>query len=99
MSDRLKNPAQQIDKLRDSILDTFFQQRQKIGYSLESSLKILRSYNPKRVLKSGYSLVRDETGKIVKSITSVKLSQKLMLELSDGIIEGKVTDVRQQESK
>lgn len=97
MSESLSTPRQKIDQLKTQLSDRVSQLTTRLDESLISSRKILRSYNPKRVLARGYSLVRDESGILLSSVTKIKLTQKLMLELSDGQVDTEVVDVKKHE--
>ena len=46
--------------------------------------KQLLSNDPSLKLKQGYSLVKDENGKIVKSVKKINEKQKILVTVSDG---------------
>lgn len=48
--------------------------------------KLLDSYNPKSVLKRGYSIARLGNGKVIRSTKEIKKGELLQTELSDGAV-------------
>lgn len=52
--------------------------------------KILKQNNPERQLSLGYAIIRNEDGKILKSVKSVQKDDNLDLQLSDGSVKSKV---------
>ena len=94
MSERLSAPKQRIDELRVRLDGSLQYLIKTIGNSLTASQRILNSNNPRRLLKSGYSLARDTAGQLVTSVNDVSAKQKLMLELSDGQIDTEVIDAK-----
>ena len=47
----------------------------------------LRALSPQGTLERGFSIVRNTSGKIVKSITEISSGEKLRIRLSDGELE------------
>jgi exodeoxyribonuclease VII large subunit len=58
----------------------------------------LETLDPRGVLKRGYAIARTLDGKIVRDSSKLDLDQTLTLNLGDGSITVKVTDLREQES-
>lgn len=73
---------QKLQLLTQNYLEQLANLKQKAIYDE----KILNSYNPKNVLKRGFSLVKNHEGKYISSIKHVKKSQKLDLVLQDGTV-------------
>ncbi|MDR1952160.1 MAG: exodeoxyribonuclease VII large subunit [Elusimicrobiota bacterium] len=67
---------------------------EKLIVSKETKLKYcaekLNLVSPLNILKRGFSIVKDENGKILKSIKNLSLNMKVKVELSDGGFEAKV---------
>ena len=63
------------------------QQRQA---SLETHSKLLGSLGYQSVLRRGFAIARDETGKMVRSAPALKVSEKLDLEFADGHIQTQI---------
>ena len=61
---------------------------------LEKSEAILKTTNPKNVLNRGYSMMQDDAGKVITSITQIDEGQKVEMRLKDGIITSKVESKR-----
>ncbi|MBD2179589.1 exodeoxyribonuclease VII large subunit [Planktothrix sp. FACHB-1355] len=53
----------------------------------------LTTLDPKAVLQRGYAVVRQEDGTISRSAASLKLGQELSIQLSDGQVKVKVTEI------
>ncbi len=54
---------------------------------LTQSEQLLNAHNPERLLAQGYSITRNQAGKIVRSVKDVALGDKLAISVKDGIIE------------
>jgi exonuclease VII large subunit len=55
---------------------------------------MLLACDPQLKLKQGFSIVKDKTGKVVKSKTTVKICDIITVQLFDGILDSKVEDIR-----
>ena len=65
----------------------------EIKFALEkisSTERLLNSFNPKNILKRGYSIVKDSKGSSIKSINSVNIDDTLAITVNDGEIKTKV---------
>ncbi|MCY4071390.1 MAG: exodeoxyribonuclease VII large subunit [Chloroflexi bacterium] len=51
----------------------------RLGERLAAQLKALEAANPEQILRRGYALVRDESGKIVRSAAQVQEDQRLQV--------------------
>ena len=61
---------------------------------LEKSEAILKTTNPKNVLNRGYTMMQDDAGKVITSISQIDEGQKVEMRLKDGIITSKVESKR-----
>lgn len=59
----------------------------KINSNLDNMAKILNARNPERQLRLGWSIARNSTGKIVRSVSDVKKGENFEVKVSDGTIE------------
>lgn len=55
-----------------------------------SSERLFNNVNPRQVLKRGYSIARDAKGKIIRSSAAVDIGGEIVVELSEGNIQGEV---------
>ena len=62
----------------------------RLTSSLGSVESRLESIGPMEVLRRGYSLTQDSSGKVVRSIQNVQEGQQLRTVLADGTIESTV---------
>ncbi|MEM7556659.1 MAG: exodeoxyribonuclease VII large subunit [Cyanobacteria bacterium P01_A01_bin.84] len=53
----------------------------------------LVTLDPKAVMKRGYAVVRQENGYIARSATSLKIGEELLVQLNQGQINVKITDI------
>src|SRR5262249_45213872 len=56
--------------------------------------KMLLACDPKLKLRQGFSIVKDKSGKVVKSSSAVALGDIIQIELYEGILDSKVEDIR-----
>ena len=61
---------------------------------ISESEKMLLACDPKLKLKQGFSIVKDKSGKVLKSSSNVAIDDIIQVELYDGILESKVEDIR-----
>jgi exodeoxyribonuclease VII large subunit len=66
----------------------------KFDARLELMTATLRQLDPRTILRRGYAIVRDETGRIVRG--GVKVGAKLVIENLDNLIETEVKNVRKK---
>ena len=59
---------------------------------LHQGLKLLESYDPKAVLKRGYSITLSKKGRVIKSIGDIVVGEYVATSLHDGLFHSKVTD-------
>lgn len=78
------------DRLTELLHDVFADARRQ----LSSKQEILRLLDPKAPLSRGYALVRDSSGKSIRSYKQVKVGGQLNIELGDGIIDSEVRKVK-----
>ena len=65
-----------------------------IAGRIEKSEQVLLANDPKLKLKQGYSIVKDTTGKVLKSSRTIALGDIIQIELYEGILDTKVKDIR-----
>jgi exonuclease VII large subunit len=51
---------------------------------------LFKNVDPKRLLKRGFSITRNKDGEIVKNVRQVGEREKIMIELSEGVIGAEV---------
>lgn len=82
-----RNALQRQQKRLDNIAkDFFYHSKSVLKFSLQSVShieKVIDAYNPKHVLKKGYSITL-KNGKIVKSIHNIKSGEEITTILKDG---------------
>ena len=87
--DRLREQAQRCDELRARLDRAMAVRLQQKRSQLEILSGRLDALSPLRVLKRGYSLAVRQ-GKVVKSVTDVRVDDTLDIRLSDGTVRAKV---------
>jgi len=85
-----------IKSLDQKNIDMFERTKQRMNKEkdrLRSYSKIVEVVSPKNTLKRGFSITRGSSGKIIKSVSGILNNDKLIIEVSDGIIESQVNKV------
>jgi len=85
-----------IKSLDQKNIDMFERTKQRMNKEkdrLRSYSKIVEVVSPKNTLKRGFSITRGSSGKIIKSVSGILNNDKLITEVSDGIIESQVNKV------
>jgi exodeoxyribonuclease VII large subunit len=65
-----------------------------IGKKIADCEQMLLACDPHLKLKQGFSIVKDKSGKVLKSISTVARHDIIHVELSDGILDSTVEDIR-----
>ena len=74
------------DRLNISMKKKVSEEKNKLGYMLE----LLNSRNPLNILNKGYTLVKDESGKIVKDSKKLSGEQQIEIKFRDGSLKAKI---------
>jgi len=72
--------------------DHYFFHLKSYGEKINSWQKLLLNLDPKNLLKRGYSIVRSKKG-IVRRITEVAKGEEIMVELSQGSLSAKISEL------
>lgn len=81
-----------LGQVKNTLKQYFLSQCETKKKELEYALDLLRQYDPKRVLKLGYSLVQSEQ-KIVKDTRGLKVGDILAIQLSRGKVETRIEKI------
>lgn len=88
----LSNRRLFLKELSGKYLTEFKHLLSRVDQKLEEANKMIKSYNPERQFKLGYSIIRNK-GKIVKSIKDVKIGEEINIKIIDGLINSKVNNI------
>ena len=86
----IKMNMQAIDHYSSKLKNSIFRNISNYTKELEQLRKLLISLDHRNVLKRGYSLTRDDKGRILNSSKSLSSGQIIKTELADGDIESKI---------
>lgn len=67
---------------------------QRVSATLEGQERLLRSLDPRGVLKRGYAIVRDAAGRLLRDAGSVDRGAAITVQLAKGTLEAEVTAVK-----
>ena len=65
-----------------------------IGKKITDCEKMLLACDPQLKLKQGFSIVKDKSGKVLKSKKTIAIDDIIQIELSDGFLDSRVEDIR-----
>ena len=89
----------QIEKANESVvrygaelIKQYHQALEGVGEAIKENEETLKRYDPRRVLKLGYSLIQKE-GKLLRGVMGVKKGDALTLRLASGRLDAEVTGV------
>lgn len=91
LKERLLLLSSQIEKAIRSLLD-----RKKT--ILEGQMSLLDSLSPLKVVDRGYAIARRE-GRVVKSITQVEVGDSLSVQVTDGFLQTKIEEIKEEENE
>jgi len=90
----LKDRFDLIATLRKRIHQAIRSQIDQSVLRLKDFQGIIRALDPKEILKRGYSLVyKEEKRQLIRSVKSVKVGEKIVVEVSDGVFKAGVKTV------
>lgn len=90
---KILNGKLMLEILSDKLDSVIKDKISKKKYLLGNCISKLESLNPLAVLKRGYLIAENKSGRLVKSISDVKVKQKIKIITSDGFIECEVINV------
>lgn len=97
-SDSIRNYQQRVDECNMRGNYALKRSAERARSKLESLRARLNALDPNRVLQRGYSITRDEDGKIVRSVDEVRKKDKLITRVTNGEITSKVTQKERVEN-
>ena len=79
-----------IERLKTQ-LNTLWSQRLQLEKARLGQLQVvLQETDPKALLQRGYSMVTDENGRVIQSVTNLQAGDAITIVMSDGLIESEV---------
>jgi exodeoxyribonuclease VII large subunit len=89
----IRDQKQYVDDTRQRLLEKIYHHYAHLKTQQESRLSLLRQLNPAQVLARGYSLMRDENGRIT---TEPAIGSTITIETQLSIIKAGVNDVKRK---
>lgn len=99
---KMSHPRQKLNEKRQRLADLeqhiqmeFMQCLQNRKHKFAIYVEKMKGLSPLAKLSSGYSYVEDLSHKNLKSVTQVKLEEKLRIYMTDGIVNATVTEIEE----
>ncbi len=89
---QITNKKQQTDNQKEKIWTAMQNDMAKLITKADSLSRLVKNFDYEETLKRGFSLLRDDAGKIIRSINEVEVGQSISLQISDGRIRSTVKD-------
>jgi exodeoxyribonuclease VII large subunit len=86
----LDSDRQRLDNLIESLLRSTRLGIDSRHNRLMLAERALAAVSPKATLERGFAIVRDQSGKLVRSVTAVQREQMILVQVSDGLFEAEV---------
>lgn len=83
-----------FERLKSALLSVYERELARVMERVETIEKYLVSVNPERNLKLGYSIVTDNSGKVIKDSSQVKVGEDIKTKLYKGQITSKVKEIK-----
>jgi exodeoxyribonuclease VII large subunit len=90
LTGQIKRAKLQIEHRAEQLHGLPLQNLKHARNRLQSATQILELVSPQAILKRGYAIVRDEQGRVVRTVTVAAALGRLELEFADGTIETNV---------
>lgn len=84
---------QKNEYLAKSLKSTLDAKLREGRLNLDNISKLLKSHHYNEILKRGFSMVKNEKGEIISSITQIKTKQRIITEVSDGEFSSYILDL------
>lgn len=85
-----------VNDLKKRIEDGIKNKINLLSNQINMSKKIIFDFNPKNLLKKGYSILKDENGNIIKEVNDLKKNDKINIKLYKGVIKAQVEEVKNE---
>ena len=83
-----------FESLKSALLEVFERELARVVERVGTIEKYLASVNPERNLKLGYSIVTDNSGKVIKDSSQVKIGEDIKTKLYKGEVVSKVKEAK-----
>lgn len=93
---RLREYDRMLDELQQRSTRAVRYQLERNSAELARQAGQLETLSPLGVLSRGYSLTQQANGRVVKSVTDVKLDERLRIRVSDGTLSARVLDCKEE---
>lgn len=90
---------QQLDLLNTKLTQSIAKIMNNKRQDFELLISSLDHLSPLKIMQRGYSYVTDEDNTLINSVNDTKSDDKIKVNLSDGVIEAKVTQISNNEVK
>jgi exodeoxyribonuclease VII large subunit len=74
----------ELERRTSTILDGIERLHETLKERVSSTVRLLRSLDPKAVLERGYALVRDAKGKVIGTVSNLSKGQAVEIQFKDG---------------
>lgn len=91
---QLQQKVQRLEQLSAKLFYAMDNRLQKDRFHFEKLTETLDHLSPLKVLNRGYSITLDHCGNAVKSVKEVKIGDKLMTRVEDGVVVSEVVGVK-----
>ncbi|HLI15794.1 MAG TPA: exodeoxyribonuclease VII large subunit [Acidimicrobiales bacterium] len=90
----LERARQTLASRRRALVDALARRTAAEAQEVGRRRQVLRAYDPRRQLERGWSLTRDEAGRIVRSVVGRRPGERLRVTVSDGSVVTRVEALR-----
>ena len=88
---QIRNDTQRLDELAQRLERSLTHQQALRVSRLEGHAQRLAALSPLQVLQRGYAVVRDQHGKLVRSVTALRAGAQVSIRLADGQADAQIT--------
>jgi len=89
----LSSRRAQLQNLVDGLVSDTESWVRMLSERLENQCRVLVSLDPRRVLARGYAILLDSSGKPLSSVVSLGVGQEVRVQVSDGVVHSKITEI------
>jgi exodeoxyribonuclease VII large subunit len=97
MQVRIRALDNRLDSISQDLQETTNRLLSSYTHSLETYAVKLQLGNPLQILEKGYSILKDESGKVIKSVSNVQKGQVILADVADGSIQSTILSTTKHE--
>ena len=95
---RIEAEQKAIEQTKEGMDGSMVRRIETFRQRIELLRQLLESASPFEILERGYSMVTDESGRLLRSAQEADPGQNVIIRMADGSLDAKITGRREEDS-